>query len=69
MSLALITMILGTRNGEEEANQATRTTKEHKPIFSQVLRTRIELGTFDLIGGFDLCLGVLCIALVLNEEY
>jgi hypothetical protein len=23
---------------------------------------------FDLIGGFDLCLGVLCIALVLNEE-
>jgi hypothetical protein len=36
---------LGTRNGEEEANQATRTTKEHKPIFSQVLRTRVELGT------------------------
>jgi hypothetical protein len=23
---------------------------------------------FDLIGGFDLCLGVVCIALVLNEE-
>jgi hypothetical protein len=23
---------------------------------------------FDSIGGFDLCLGVLCIALVLNEE-
>jgi hypothetical protein len=23
---------------------------------------------FDWIGGFDLCLGVLCIALVLNEE-
>jgi hypothetical protein len=45
VSLALITMILGTRIEEEEANQATRTTKEHKPIFSQVLRTRIELGT------------------------
>jgi hypothetical protein len=54
--------------GKKKANQATRTTKDHKLIFSQVLRTRVELGTFDLIGGFDLCLGVLCIALVLNEE-
>jgi hypothetical protein len=26
------------------------------------------LWTFDSISGFDLCLGVLCIALVLNEE-
>jgi hypothetical protein len=31
--------------GKKKANQATRTTKEHKPIFSQVLRTRVELGT------------------------
>jgi hypothetical protein len=51
-----------------KANQATRTTKEHKSIFSQVLKTRVELWTFDSISGFDLCLGVLCIALVLNEE-
>jgi hypothetical protein len=53
---------------KKKANQATRTTKEHKPIFSQVLKTRVEFVDFDLIGGFDLCLGVLCIALVLNEE-
>jgi hypothetical protein len=28
-----------------KANQATRTTKEHKLIFSQVLKTRVELWT------------------------
>jgi hypothetical protein len=28
-----------------KANQATRTTKEHKSIFSQVLKTRVELWT------------------------
>jgi hypothetical protein len=29
----------------KKANQATRTTKEHKPIFSQFLKTRVELWT------------------------
>jgi hypothetical protein len=30
---------------KKKANQATRTTKEHKLIFSQVLKTRVELWT------------------------
>jgi hypothetical protein len=30
---------------KKKANQATRTTKEHKPIFSQVLKTRVDLWT------------------------
>jgi hypothetical protein len=30
---------------KKKANQATRATKEHKSISSQVLRTRVELGT------------------------
>jgi hypothetical protein len=53
---------------KKKDNQATRTTKEHKSIFSQVLKTRVEFVDFDSIDGFGLCLGVLCIDLVLNEE-
>jgi hypothetical protein len=53
---------------KKKANQAIRTTKEHKSIFSQVLKTRVEFVDFDSIDDFDLCLGVLCIALVLNEQ-
>jgi hypothetical protein len=30
---------------KKKANQATRATKEHKSISSQVLKTRVELGT------------------------
>jgi hypothetical protein len=30
---------------KKKANQATRTTKEHKSIFSKVLKTRVELWT------------------------
>jgi hypothetical protein len=30
---------------KKKANQATRTTKEHKSIFSQVLKTTVELWT------------------------
>jgi hypothetical protein len=30
---------------KKKVNQATRTTKEHKSIFSQVLKTRVELWT------------------------
>jgi hypothetical protein len=41
VSLALI--VLRTRMGKKKANQATRATKEHKSIFSQVLKTRVEL--------------------------
>jgi hypothetical protein len=52
---------------KNKANQATRATKKHKndPLTSP---KALEFSWgLDWIGGFDLCLGVLHFALVLNE--
>jgi hypothetical protein len=52
---------------KKKANQATRATRKHKndPLTSP---KALELNwDFDWICGFDLCLGVLHFALVLNE--
>jgi hypothetical protein len=66
VSLVLITSVLRTRMRKKKANQATRATKKHKndPLTSP--KDQNWIGDFDRISGFDLCLGVLCFALVLN---
>jgi hypothetical protein len=64
VSLASLTRLWELEWEKEESQPSNKETQERSSHKSE----NNWIGDFDWIGGFDLCLGVLHFALVLNEE-
>jgi hypothetical protein len=68
VSLALITIHLGTRMRKEENDPSNKSTKNTNKLSLKSLSGWSGLGTWRGFDSFDLCLGVNALALVLNEN-
>jgi hypothetical protein len=68
VSLALITIHLGTRMRKEESNPSNKSTKNTNKLSLKLLSGWSGFGTWRGFDSFVLCLGVNALALVLNEK-
>ena len=69
VSLALITKVLRTRNGEEEKRSKNKSSKNtSKNSLSSHYLLGVEMGLGDALILFDLCLVLIALALVLNVK-
>jgi hypothetical protein len=69
VSLALITKVLRTRNGEEEKRSKNKSSKNtSKNSLSSHYLLRVEIGLGEALILFDLCLVLIALALVLNVK-
>jgi hypothetical protein len=69
VSLALITKVLRTRNGEEEKRSKNKSSKNtSKNSLSSHYLLGVEMGLGEALILFDLCLVLIALALVLNVK-
>jgi hypothetical protein len=69
LSLALITKVLRTRNGEEEKRSKNKSSKNtSKNSLSSHYLLGVEMGLGEALILFDLCLVLIALALVLNMK-
>jgi hypothetical protein len=69
VSLALITKVLRTRNGEEEKRSKNKSSKNtSKNSLSSHYLLGVEMGLGEALILFDLCLALIALALVLNVK-